>query len=106
MNDVSGEHAAIAAFTDTPIAQLVSHPCVLSLQALGRLQSESLRFIAARSAKDIAFALHCSPFTHASALFGLGASFAMEAADDYLREGMKLFAIAAGTFESSTSALI
>jgi hypothetical protein len=91
---------------DTPIAQLVAKPGAIALQTIGRLQSESMGFLAARVGKDIAFTRQCATCTSPADAIGFGAAYAMETADDYLREGFKFFAIVAGIFESGAAALI
>ena len=106
MSDVPARPAPPNEMIDTPVARILVHPYEIALQELAELQVESMRFIASRAMKDFAFARDCRACGEPAELVRLAGAFVVESADDYLREGMKLFAMAAGNFESSASAMI
>lgn len=92
--------------TDTPLFQLASQPLALWAQTLAAMQSESLRFIADRAAKSLAAQQRIATCATPAEALGVGAEFAFEAARDCVCESQRMFALAAGDFESTAAALI
>ena len=91
---------------DTPFMQVAAQPYVTALQMLASAQAEWLRFFARRVAKNLDLTQRwAASETYADAV-AAGASFAIEAATDYANESTKLFAVAAGNFESTAASVI
>jgi hypothetical protein len=91
---------------DTPSAQLMQQPFTLWMQGFARMQSESLRFVATRAAKDLGMPLRLARCETPAQALGVAVSFAFEAASDYAAESQRLLSLAAGDFESATAAVI
>ena len=106
MNTVADTAQAIANIDDTPFAQLYEQPFTLWMQGFARAQSESLRFVAARTAKGLRMPLELARCASPVQALGVAASFAFEAARDYAEESQRLFSLAAGDFESAAATVI
>jgi hypothetical protein len=91
---------------DTPLAQIVAQPYTLALDMLARTQSESLRFFARRTAKNLELMRRLAACATCADAAAAGASFAAETAADCAQESAKLFAVAAGNFESAAASVI
>ena len=91
---------------DTPFAQLCQQPFALWMQGLAQVQSESLRFIADRAAKDLRLPLRLAACGTPVQALGVAAAHAFESARDYVAETEKLIALTAGDFESAAAAVI
>ena len=106
MDTVSDSAQALANIDDTPFAQLYEQPFTLWMQGFARAQSESLRFVAERAAKDLRMPLELARCASPVQALGVAASFALEAVRDYAAETQRLFSLAAGDFESAAAAVI
>jgi len=91
---------------DTPFAQIFNQPLTLWMQGFARLQSESIRFCAARAAKDLRMASTLAACATPADALATATSLAFEAARDYVEHSRKLIEIAAGDFESVAAAVI
>jgi len=106
MNAASRDPYSIEGADDTPFAQLCQQPLTLWMQGFARMQSESLRFIADRTAKDLRLPLRLATCDTPVQALGMAAAHAFESARDYVAETEKLIELTAGDFESAAAAVI
>jgi hypothetical protein len=105
MNTVGNENPATS-YEDTPFAQLFNQPFTTWMQGVAHVQSESIRFLADRAAKDLRLPLRLAACGTPAQALGIAASFAFEAACDYLGESRKLIELTAGDFENAAATVI
>lgn len=86
--------------------QIFTHANAVAFAGLGRVQTESMRFFASRTAKDLAFAEQCAACVTAPEWFDLAWRYAAEASEDYFRAASQLFGVVAGQFENTASEVI
>jgi hypothetical protein len=91
---------------DAPFMQVAAQPYATALQMLGSAQAEWLRFFARRVAKNLDLARRWTASETYADAAAAGAAFAIETATDYANESTKLFAVAAGNFESTAASVI
>lgn len=96
----SCEDVGSAAFADTPLSQWATQPLALWMQTCVRMQAESIRFIGHRLAKDLSAAGRLAACRTPLDALEAGVGLAADATRDYLDEGQRLLAVAAGDFES------
>lgn len=92
--------------TDTPLGQWATQPFTLWMQGCARLQAESIRFMADRFVKDLRAPQRLGACTTPAELFDVATEIAAETARDYLGEGQRLMALAAGDFESAAATVL
>lgn len=105
MNEASRKGSQTADI-DTPFAQFTTQPFTLWMQSGARLQAESMRFIADRVVKGLHVPQRLVACATPAEAVAVASEFTFEAARDYLDECQRLFALAAGDFESTTAAVI
>ena len=106
MNAASANPYSTAYVDDTPFAQLCQQPLTLWMQGFARVQSESIRFVADRAAKDLRLPLRLAQCDTPVQALGVAAAHAFETARDYVAETEKLIELTAGDFESAAAAVI